>query len=248
MTATYDIPVLGATIHAVEDGSPEGVPLLLFNGAYCRLGMWTPVLGRLAGRFRVIRHDYRGTGLSTPASASGQYTLDRYSEDVAAVLAKLGADRVVVWGMAYGSRVALNFAAAHGDRVQALVLSDASVDEADPPAQREGAKVAARRRRALGLPEPVREPEWFESRDRPSAQLSYGAGRQAGQPEQLDRYGGPVLVATGEHDPNLASSRRMVERLADAELAVLDHVGHGSVLQRPGLCADVVLDFLDRRL
>ncbi|MBM4242534.1 MAG: hypothetical protein FJ148_01805 [Deltaproteobacteria bacterium] len=55
----------------------------------------------------------------------------------------------------------------------------------------------------------------------------------------------PTLIATGDHDPNLASSRRALAGFADARLEVLPHTGHGSVLQRPALVAGLVIDFLD---
>ena len=54
----------------------------------------------------------------------------------------------------------------------------------------------------------------------------------------------PTLVATGDHDPNLASSRDLVATAPDAHLVVLENVGHGSVLQRPGLTTDIFLDFV----
>ena len=53
----------------------------------------------------------------------------------------------------------------------------------------------------------------------------------------------PVLVATGDHDPNLASSKDLVKRAPDAGLVILENVGHGSVMQRPDLAADVFLEF-----
>ena len=51
----------------------------------------------------------------------------------------------------------------------------------------------------------------------------------------------PLLVATGDHDPNLASSRELVARIPGARLEVLEQVGHGSVLQRPDLAVQTWL-------
>jgi pimeloyl-ACP methyl ester carboxylesterase len=55
----------------------------------------------------------------------------------------------------------------------------------------------------------------------------------------------PTLIATGDHDPNLISSRRALVALADARLEVLPLTAHGSVMQRPELVAETVLGFLD---
>jgi pimeloyl-ACP methyl ester carboxylesterase len=54
----------------------------------------------------------------------------------------------------------------------------------------------------------------------------------------------PVLVATGDHDPNLASSRDAVKLMPDARLVELENVGHGSVLMQPDLCTEVLLNFV----
>ena len=58
------------------------------------------------------------------------------------------------------------------------------------------------------------------------------------------RVKAPVLIATGEHDPNLVSSRRALAGFADARLEVLPLTGHGSVLQRPALACEVAMGFL----
>ena len=55
----------------------------------------------------------------------------------------------------------------------------------------------------------------------------------------------PVLVATGDHDPNLEYSREIVETVPGARLVVMENVGHGSVLQRPDLTTRVFLEFQD---
>ena len=54
----------------------------------------------------------------------------------------------------------------------------------------------------------------------------------------------PTLLATGEHDPNLASSERARAGFADARIEVLPHTGHGSVLQRPDFVIGRVGPFL----
>jgi pimeloyl-ACP methyl ester carboxylesterase len=54
----------------------------------------------------------------------------------------------------------------------------------------------------------------------------------------------PTLIATGEFDPNLASSRRALAGFADARLEVLPLTAHGSVMQRPDLVTATVSAFL----
>ena len=61
--------------------------------------------------------------------------------------------------------------------------------------------------------------------------------------DALDNLKIPILVMTGDHDPNLQSSKDISERLPSANLKILEGVGHGSVLQRPDLTVDNFVEF-----
>ncbi len=241
----HSVAVEGAELHVELDGPPDAPGLLLFSGARCATGMWEPVLAGLADRFRVVRHDIRGTGHSH-AEPDALYGLDRYADDADAILGHLDMDRALVWGMAFGARVALAFASRYPGRVRALALFDASVEAPDPEAQKSGAKLAAQRRAELGLPEVVRQASWFQHDDEETLRRSLAA--TYADPDH-SRYAArlemPVLIATGDHDPNLPASRRLQGLIPGSELTVLEAVGHGSVMARPDLCLSVFLDFVD---
>ncbi len=244
---SHSVTVEGAELHVEVDGLPDGPGLLLFSGARCATGMWEPVLPGVAERFCVVRHDIRGTGHSR-AAPDAEYGLDRYADDAEAILEQLDIDEVVVWGMAFGARVALAFASRHPDLVGALALFDASVEAPDPEAQKSGAKLAAERRAALGLPEVTRQRSWFHHDDEETLRRSLAATyRDPDHSRYAVGLGMPVLIATGDHDPNLPASRRLQELIPGAELTVLEAVGHGSVMARPDLCLSVFLEFIDRR-
>ena len=53
----------------------------------------------------------------------------------------------------------------------------------------------------------------------------------------------PFLVMTGDHDPNLYSSKEMVEDSEIGQIKILEGVGHGSVLQRPDLTLEEFLNW-----
>ena len=59
----------------------------------------------------------------------------------------------------------------------------------------------------------------------------------------LEKLTMPIMVMTGDHDPNLTSSKKLVERLSNAKLVELKNVGHGSILQRPDLTTKEFLEF-----
>jgi pimeloyl-ACP methyl ester carboxylesterase len=244
----HRIDVEGAELYVLDDGDRAAPGLILFSGASCTTGMWEPVLEGLVGRFRVIRHDIRGTGHSR-AGADAIYGLDRYADDAAEVLDRLEVGPVVVWGMAFGARVALAFVARHPDRARAVALFDASVEAPDTDAQRRGAALAKERRADLGIPEIARQPSWFQHDDEETLRRSLAAAyRDPNHGHYAKGLACPVLIATGDHDPNLPASRRLQELIPGAELRVLEAVGHGSVLGRPDLCLETFLDFVDRRL
>ena len=77
-----------------------------------------------------------------------------------------------------------------------------------------------------------------------TAAKGYGAaGKVKDLPGFLDGITAPTLVCTGDYDPNLANSRVIAERVKDAELVIMEGIGHGSVLQRPDLTVDNFLAF-----
>ena len=77
---------------------------------------------RLAASFRVILWDKRGTGLSDRVPVDRLPTLEERMDDVRAVLDASGTERAAIVGLSEGSVLCALFAAAHPERVEALVL------------------------------------------------------------------------------------------------------------------------------
>ena len=232
----------GAELHVEEDGA--GPPLMLVNGAFCTVRQWDRVVAELARSFRVIRHDVRGTGRSG-AGPDDHNCFEQYADDIVAIEDQLGVDQSVLWGMAWGARVALVAAARHPRRFHRLVLSDLGIDPADVEAQKAGAKAAAVARAREGIAEIPQPQGWRNHDDLAAAKKAMAATFQ--HPDLMPfvtQLTLPVLIVTGEHDPNLVSSRRALSGFAAARLEVLPHTGHGSVLQRPDLVRETVVRFL----
>lgn len=83
-------------------------------------GHWVRALG---GRYRYVRYDPRGCGLSDRDLRAADLTnLDLWIEDLRAVLDTLGDQPVALLGISQGGPVAFGFAARYPERVSHLVL------------------------------------------------------------------------------------------------------------------------------
>lgn len=243
------IAVNGVELCARVDGPEAGFPLVLLNGAGLNLYSWSPIMERLQARYRVLRFDWRGSGGSSGGERSG-YTFLQYADDLAALLDRYEMKRAVVVGLAYGARTAARFALRYPERTALLALYDVSLDQpVDQRLQEEGRRQARALRKAAG-PETFRfDRAWMEHRDPRSAGRSLTA--HEGQPDptpELASLQVPTLVACGRQDVNLPQAERIASLMPDAELRIMERTGHGSILQRPDLVADLLLDFLERRL
>jgi class 3 adenylate cyclase len=79
-------------------------------------------LTRLASFSRLILFDKRGTGLSDPVRLDELPSLERWMDDVTAVIDAAGADQVAVVAHGAGGPMATLFAATYPERVSGLVL------------------------------------------------------------------------------------------------------------------------------
>ena len=76
---------------------------------------------RLASFSRLILFDKRGTGLSDRVAEADLPTLEERMDDVGAVMDAAGSERAALFGMHEGGAMSALFAAAHPERVSALV-------------------------------------------------------------------------------------------------------------------------------
>ncbi len=102
----------------------DGPPLVYVTGAICHR-RFAPVRSGakvLSDAFRVLTYDRRGRGDS---GDNGGWSLDREVEDISALIDQLGG-RALLYGHSSGAVLALHAAHHLGDRVQRVVLYDAS--------------------------------------------------------------------------------------------------------------------------
>jgi NAD(P)-dependent dehydrogenase (short-subunit alcohol dehydrogenase family)/pimeloyl-ACP methyl ester carboxylesterase len=85
----------GVRIAVYEEGNPDGPTVVLLHGFPDSHVLWDGVVPLLAERFRIIRYDNRGVGLSSVPKPVSAYTMARFADDFAAVTAQLSPGRPV---------------------------------------------------------------------------------------------------------------------------------------------------------
>ncbi len=126
----------GASIayQVVGDG-PIDVVLALGYATHLDLQWESPMFARFFDRLssfsRLILFDKRGCGLSDPVSEVP--TLEQRVDDVRAVMDAAGSERAALLGVSEGGPMCVLFAAAHPERVSALVLHGAMARTTEAP-------------------------------------------------------------------------------------------------------------------
>ena len=115
-----------ATIHVRDTGGTIGQPaIVLIHGSNSSLHTWEPLVARLRNSYRIIAMDMPGHGL-TGATPTHRYDMAEMIGTVDAVTRELGVGQFVLGGNSMGGGISWRYALEHPDRVQALVLLDAS--------------------------------------------------------------------------------------------------------------------------
>ena len=229
-----------------------GDPVLFLHGLGGSRTSWEPQLAGLSDAFRCIAWDMPGYGASAPLAP---LTFATIADSVARLLDAAGVERAHLVGESFGGMHALHMALRHPDRVGRLVLANTSpafgLDGTDPDAWR-AARLALL---DAGLtPADIAE-QVLTSVAGPSLDADILAMRVAGfaripsaglrvaveclpSHNLLDRLAeikAPALVVAGELDAETPPSyaRALAEGLPDAELVVLEGVGHLAISEAP---------------
>lgn len=263
----------GAVIHLRDEGPRNGFPVLLLHGSNASLHSWQPWTDRLvAAGYRVIRFDFPGHGLSSPVP-SRDYSAASYVAVTDLVARHLGLDRFAIAGNSMGGGVAWRYAAAHPEKVAALVLVDAS-GQPEPkgtdlpigfriarmPGIRDLATIITPRsliEKSLRQSVSVADVASPAAVDRYWELLRYPGNRAA----TLDRFAGPrvptdeaalrritapTLILWGRDDRLIpvSSAAWFSARLPNARVTVLDGIGHIPMEEAPDRSLAPVLRLL----
>lgn len=242
----------------------RGLPVVLLHAFPLNRTMWEPQIAALFGECRCIAPDLRGFGDSP---RSGPYSMDRYADDVVALLDALQIDRAVVGGLSMGGYIALALWRRHRNRIRALVLADtrsgADNDEGKQKrgelialAQSEGSAAVADRQVTglLGKSTREKQPELVdrirsimagESPDGIVGALEAMRNRTDSTP-LLAGIDVPTLIVVGDEDVLTPpkEARVMHAAIRGSRLEVIPGAGHLSNLERPAAFNAALSDFV----
>lgn len=129
------VTINNVAIHTVETGDPNGPLILLLHGFGASTFSWQAVMEPLSAYGHVVAYDRPAFGLTERPMPSDwdKEGFSPYSEEaniayVIGLMDHFGAEQAILIGNSAGGRVALAAAAAHPERVQALVLVDAAAN------------------------------------------------------------------------------------------------------------------------
>ncbi|MCW2240238.1 3-oxoadipate enol-lactonase [Azospirillum canadense] len=251
----------GITVH-YDLAGPSDAPVILFaNSIGTSFHIWDDMVPDLVKRYRVLRYDMRGHGL-TDATPSA-YSMDTLADDALSLLDALGIERAHVCGLSIGGMMAQRLAAKAPQRVLSLILCD-TASVIGPPEVWD-TRIAAIEERGMEAIASGVMARWFTQRfrteqegrvrgyvtmvARTTAEGYIGCSRairDADLTEDDRRIACPTLVIVGEHDVATppAQAEQLAATIPGARLAVLPDAAHIPCVERPDAMNALILDFL----
>lgn len=260
---SLSVPANGARIHVEIHGPAAGIPLVLIHGLGGNAASWGDIPAALGRTRRVAVVDLRGCGRSERGTAA--ITIPALADDVAAVIAALGTGRCHIIGHSLGGVIAQDLLVRHGASCAAVVLVSTSSKVGAQAAEvwrrlaetveQRGAVGEGGSARAFSAAFAERHPELVAQQARISASADakvYAAQARAASAydysEALAVVEHPVLVLQGLADrmTSPGGSVLLSRALRNAELQMIDGVGHNLHVEMGERFVAVVLDFLGR--
>ena len=260
----------GLRVHYRDEG--QGPAVVLLHANYANLYMWEPWAAALKDKYRVIRFDLSGHGLTGP-DATRDYSLERSAATLGRLLDYLKIDKATLGGTSLGGTIAMHYTVAHPERVERLILISPGSLEKDVrgrktarPVPRAADVLIMVTPRALarfllasnyGDKSKVTEAgvnEWYE--------FWLREGNRRAMLDRLRQYVSgdvertiaavrvPVLLMWGEKNPRVPVAlayefQTLLTGSPQVDLKILPGVGHMAVQEAPAETSHIVREYLD---
>jgi pimeloyl-ACP methyl ester carboxylesterase len=124
--ASRFLDVDGTRIHYRDEGNKNGPCVVLLHGILSSLHTWDEWVLTLSSRFRIVRLDLPGFGLTGPCSSSEAYSSQYYVSILHKFLSRLEIDKSSVVGNSLGGWIAWRFAIEYPHSTQKIILLNAA--------------------------------------------------------------------------------------------------------------------------
>ena len=272
--ASRYLTIDGMVVHYKDEGPRDAPVLFLVHGSVSSLRTWDGVVAALKGRYRIVRYDVPGYGLSGPVTDEAARNVQPV--DVAAqLLDHLHLRQVTFVGVSSGGTMGMYLAASRPDLVARLVLSNTPSDPVDTShlVQPQAFLAAQARAKAAGgfqdqdfwlrffgffsgdpariAPQTLAEYYDFNRRTpdvHPFAMMArIGDGKQADT--QMDKVTTPTLLIWGAADPllPLSAADALARHLPHATISriIMPDVGHYPPLEVPDRFARILATYIE---
>lgn len=268
MTIAKGIAVRDTILWVTDTGEKHLPAIVCLHSLWLDGSMFDALAAAAAGRFRIIRPDFRGQGSSAPAT-EGVVSMECCADDINALIDLLGAAPVSIAAASMGGDVAVRMIARRPELFNALVMLGSSV-RGEPPEQLarfreflDGAKQtgfvgpaldmlmaimfgATTRGRAEAKPMLEHWSKMLESTPISRWPALIGVLERSSAVPLLSAVKIPTLVFSGEEDIARPRewSKEVVDGVNGAQLVPLEVVGHTPILEAPDIVVPRTLEFI----
>lgn len=239
----------GLSLRYLDEGS--GPTLLMLHPFPLNAAAFSPQLGQLARKYRMLIPDLSGFGSSELESDITE--MDVLAEDALALLDKLHLERSAILGVSMGGYVCMALLRKAPDRCSALVLCDTQPFADDPEAKTkreenaqktlaEGMPFLARTmigkllsaNALIKLPQEVTQIILQNPKEGAAAALR-GMARRPDSRDVLAKYAGPSMVLVGDQDAitPLDKAQALSASLSSSRLVQIPKAGHLANFENP---------------
>jgi len=252
----------GITFNCQLDGR-EGAPwLVLLNSLATDLHMWDEQAEQLRDRYRVLRYDQRGHGLTE--APPGRYTFELLIDDIIALMDALGVKRAHWCGISMGGATGMGAVQKHPDRFDRLIICDTPGQSTPATAAQWEERIASAQKGGMQAQLESTIARWFPSEtvkanpphldklrkmimNTPVNGFVGGSAALANHDFRPGMRGvkRPVLYMCGEKDGhNAATMRLMQQEFPASKYIELPGAGHISNMDQPALFIKAAREFL----
>ena len=254
----------GVRLEYVEQGRPEGTPVVLLHGVTDSWHSFERILPLLPSDVRAFALSQRGHGGSSRPDTG--YRVEDFSADVHAFMDALELPQAILVGHSMGASVTQQFALDHPERLAGMVLMGAFASFDDPgfgqfvmssilPLDDPISAGFVREWQMSTLARPM-DPDHFDAVVRETLRVPARVWREAfsgflSTPDVTERLRGlsvPALVMWGDRDTYAARAAqdRLVDVLAGSTLVTYAGAGHAFHWEDPRTIAADLMTFVER--